>query len=341
MEHRRLGSAGAKVSTMCLGGMTFGLADDKSFMHRVGSDEATAHAILDRAVERGVNFVDVADVYGQDGLAERVLGNWLARPGNREKIVLATKFRFRMADGPNGTGASRLRISRACEASLRRLQTDRIDLYQTHMQDIEVEEEETLRALDDLVRAGKVVYTGCSNYAAYRMMDSAWTSRTEGLARFATLQANYSLVVRDLERELVPACRRLGMGILPYSPLAWGFLTGKFRRGQAPSEGTRLDKFKERWASYDNDRSWRILDAVDAVAKEIDATPAQVSIAWLLHKPGVTSVIFGARTTEQLDDNLRAAEVRLSPDQMKRLDDASKIELGYPYDFIARTQQIW
>src|ERR1700754_3111288 len=176
MKYRNLGASGVKVSSLCLGAMTFGEADEKSFMHKAGSDEATSHAVLDRAVAAGINFIDTADVYGQDGLSERVLGNWIASRGARDRIVLATKFRFTMGDGPNRSGASRYRIVRCVEDSLRRLKTDRIDLYQIHMQDVETPEHETLRALDDLVRQGKVLYVGCSNYAAYRLMNALWTS---------------------------------------------------------------------------------------------------------------------------------------------------------------------
>lgn len=341
MEYRRLGDSGVKVSTLCLGAMTFGEADATSFMHGVGADEETSHALIARALDQGVNFVDTADVYGQDGLAERVIGAWFAKSGRRDDLVLATKFRFRMDPGPNGTGASRRRIVAACEASLRRLNTDRIDLYQIHMQDLDTPEEETLRALDDLVHQGKVLYIGCSNYAAYRMVDSAWISRTQGLARFVTLQAQYNLVSRDLEREHVPACQRIGLGILPWSPLASGFLTGKFRRGQAPPAGSRLDTWKERQTAFDNERNWRILDALDAVGEEVGATPAAVALAWLLRKPAVTSVIFGARTVAQLDDNLAAASVTLSDAQVAALDAASHFEIGYPYEMIRRVQGAW
>src|SRR3954447_23698164 len=201
MKYKPLGRSGARVSSLCLGAMTFGEADEKSFMHKAGSDEQTAHAVMDRAVDAGINFIDTADVYGQDGLSERVLGNWLVARGSRDKLVLATKFRFTMGDGPNRSGASRYRIMKCVDDSLRRLRTDRIDLYQIHMQDITVPEDETVRALDDLVRAGKVVYLGCSNYAAYRLMRSLWLSRTQHRAAFVTLQAQYSLLVRDLERE--------------------------------------------------------------------------------------------------------------------------------------------
>jgi len=326
---------------LCLGAMTFGEADEKSFMHKVGSDEATAHDVLDRALAAGVNFIDTADVYGQDGLSERVLGNWIAARKSRDKIVLATKFRFTMGDGPNRSGASRYRIVKCCEDSLRRLKTDRIDLYQIHMQDITVPEEETLRALDDLIRAGKVVYIGCSNYAAYRLMDSMWLAKSHHLSRYVTLQAQYNLLVRDLEREHVPLCRETGMGILPWSPLAGGFLSGKFERGKPPQSGTRLGEKAERFARYDLERNWRILDAVRGVAKELGTSPSAVSLAWLLAKPQVTSVIFGARNAEQLDDNLQGAEIELTARQVDVLDQASAFELGYPYEFIKATQAKW
>jgi aryl-alcohol dehydrogenase-like predicted oxidoreductase len=341
MDYRKLGHAGVKVSSLCLGTMTFGEADEKSFMHGVGCDEETAFAIMRRALDAGVNFIDTADVYGQDGLSERVVGKWFARDGRRDDVVLATKFRFRMADGPNGTGASRRRIVRCVEDSLRRLQTDRIDLYQIHQQDIETPEEETLRALDDLVRAGKVLYLGASNYAAYRLAGSLWTSRTEHLERFVTLQAQYSLMVRDLDREHLPLCREWGMGLLAWSPLGAGFLSGKYRRGEPMLQGTRLAKFRERYAKFDNDRGWAIIDAVQTVARQCGATPAQVALAWVLARPETTSVIFGARSVAQLDDNLPAAKLRLPAEAVARLDEASAPDLGHPYDFLTRVQGRW
>ena len=243
MQYRNLGRSGVKVSTLCLGTMTFGEADENSFMHQVGCTEETAFAIMNRALDGGVNFFDTADVYGQDGLTERVIGRWFAKDRRRDEVVLATKFRFRMGEGPNGTGASRRRIREAVEASLRRLQTDRIDLYQIHGQDLDTPEEETLRALDDLVREGKVLYLGASNYTAYRLIESLWISDTHKLERFCALQMQYSLVVRDIEREFVPASVRHGLGIIPWSPLGGGFLTGKYRRDQpppaAPSQAVR------------------------------------------------------------------------------------------------------
>jgi aryl-alcohol dehydrogenase-like predicted oxidoreductase len=341
MEYRSLGNSGLKVPVLCLGAMTFGEADDQSFMHKVGCDEKTAFAIMSRALERGVGFIDTADVYGQDGLSERIVGAWLSEAKSRDRVVLATKFRFRMGEGPNSTGASRYRIVRTVEDSLRRLKTDRIDLYQIHMQDIDTPEEETLRALDDLVRAGKVLYIGASNYAAYRLADSQWISKTEHLHRFVSLQMQYSLLVRDLEREHVPLCRQFGLGILPWSPLAAGFLSGKYSKNQPPPAGVRLEKWKERFAGFDTERGWRTLDALNAIARERQTTPAAVALSWLLAKPMVTSVIFGARSLEQLDDNLKAAEVQLTPADVQTLDDASAVELGYPYQFMANIQKRW
>jgi len=341
MEYRNLGSSGVKVSALCLGAMTFGEADESSFMHKISADEKTSFEIMNRAVDAGINFIDTADVYGQDGLSERVIGNWFETDGRRDEVVLATKFRFTMGEGPNRSGASRYRIVKCVEDSLRRLKTDRIDLYQIHMQDITAPEDETLRALDDLVRAGKVLYLGCSNYAAYRLTDSLWISKTQHLERFVTLQAQYSLVVRDLEREHVPLCKKTGTGILPWSPLAGGFLTGKYRKGQQPPAGTRFDKWQERYQRFDTERHWRILDAVSAVAERSGATPAAVSLAWLLARPTVTSVIFGARTVDQLDANLAAVGLELSSEDLAQLDQASAIELGYPYEFLRGVQGSW
>jgi aryl-alcohol dehydrogenase-like predicted oxidoreductase len=341
MEYRKLGGAGVKVSNLCLGAMTFGEPDKGSMMHGIAADEETAHKLMDRAFAAGVNFLDTADVYGNDGLSENVVGRWLSASGKRNSMVVATKFRFGMGTGPNDRGGSRYHIVQAVEASLRRLQTDRIDLYQIHAQDPDVPEEETLRALDDLVAAGKVLYFGCSNYAAYRLADSLWLSRTNSWERFVTLQALYSLVDRSLEREHIPLCRKFDVGVLCYSPLAGGFLSGKIRRDQPPPPGSRLDKYRERLETLGNERGWRILDAVAAVAADVRATVSQVSLAWLLHKPQVSSVIFGARSLEQLDDNLGAAKLKLSPEQLARLDEASAFPLGYPYEFMKQISGRW
>jgi aryl-alcohol dehydrogenase-like predicted oxidoreductase len=341
MEYRSLGRSGLKVPVLCLGAMTFGEADDKSFMHKVGCDEKTSFAIMSRALERGVTFIDTADVYGQDGLSERVVGAWMTETRSRDRVILATKFRFRMGEGPNSTGASRYRIVRTVEDSLRRLRTDRIDLYQIHMQDLDTPEEETLRALDDLVTAGKVLYLGASNYTAYRLTDSLWISKSEHLHRFVALQMQYSLLVRDLEREHVPLCRQFGLGILPWSPLASGFLSGKYARNQAAPAGARLEKFKDRFASFDNDRGWATVDAVHEVARQKGTTVAAVAMAWLLAKDTVSSVIFGARSVEQLDDNLKAIDVKLTAEEVKVLEEASGFRPGYPYEFMANVQRRW
>ena len=341
MEYRKLGHSGLDVSTLCLGTMTFGEADENSFMHGVGATEETSFQIMDKALDAGINFFDTADVYGQDGLSERVIGKWFTARKRRDEVVLATKFRFRMRNGPNGTGASRRRIVEAVEASLRRLQTDRIDLYQIHMQDIDTPEQETLRALDDLVRAGKVLYIGASNYAAYRLTESVLTSQRLGLERFVSLQAQYSLLVRDIEREHVPACRAYGLGIIPWSPLAGGFLSGKYSKDQQPPPGSRFEKWKQRYDAFDKPRNWACIDAVRAVASECGSTPAAVSLAWLLRKPTVTSVIFGARDLAQLDDNLAAASLTLSDADLARLDEASAFDLGYPYAMIKNVQSRW
>jgi aryl-alcohol dehydrogenase-like predicted oxidoreductase len=341
MEYRRLGRSGTKVSTLCLGTMTFGPAPEGSMMHGADCDEKTSFQIMARALDAGINFFDCADVYGPDGLSERVLGKWFESAARRDEVVLATKCRFRTADGPLGTGASRRRIMRTCDDSLRRLKTDRIDLYQIHMQDIDTPEEETLRALDDLVRAGKVLYIGASNYAAYRLSDALWTSEVKNLERFVTLQTQYSLAVREIEREHVPLCRSHEVGLLPWSPLAGGFLSGKFRRNETLPEGTRLGASADRLVRFDNERGWAVIDVLCEVADGIGATPAQVALAWLLARPGVVSAIFGARSLDQLDDNLQAAEITLPDDAMARLTEASEPELIYPYNMFTRVQGAW
>ncbi len=341
MRYRSLGSTGTQVSALCLGAMTFGEADEKSMMHKVSSNEEESFAILDRALEAGINFVDTADVYGQDGLSERVFGKWLASRSARDRVVVASKGRFRMAAGPNGTGASRMRILRAIDASLTRLGTDRIDLYQIHMQDLRTPEEELMRALDDATRAGKIVYFGASNYAAYRLMESLWVADKRNLNRFVTLQAQYSLATRALEREHVPLCKKFGLGILPWSPLAGGLLSGKYRRNQAPPEGSRLAQWKTRYESFNTDRNWTIVEALASVAHDLGKTPSQVALAWLLARPVVSSVIFGARTLAQLEDNLGASELELSADAITRLDAASAPDLGYPYDMMKNVDGGW
>ncbi|MEM9456348.1 MAG: aldo/keto reductase [Myxococcota bacterium] len=341
MHTRKLGRSGLDVSCLCLGTMTFGEPDDSSFMHKVGVDAKSSHQILDRALDAGINFIDTANIYGQDGLTERLLGDWVVRGGRRDQVVLATKFGMRTSEGPNGAGASRYTIVKAVEDSLRRLRTDRIDLYQVHIQDLDTPEQELLRALDDLVRAGKILYIGASNYAAYRLVESLMLSRQLGLERFVTLQAQYSLICRDIEREHIPAARRHELGIIPWSPLANGFLAGKYVQGQPPPAGARLAQWSERYTSFDIPRNWAILAAVQAVAQARSVSPATVSLAWLLHQPVVCSVVIGTRSLEQLETNLQAATLELHADELAMLDEASRFEPGYPYRFLRRFQAGW
>ena len=225
-----------------------------------------------------------------------------------------------MSDGPNGSGASRYRIMKTVEDSLKRLKTDRIDLYQIHMQDMDTPEEETLRALDDLIHQGKVLYIGCSNYAAYRLVESLLTSEKHNLHKFVSLQAKYNLVERSLELEHIPACRKFGVGIIPWSPLAGGFLSGKYQKDQNPPEGSRLSRWQEQFGTLASEKNWRVVETMKKVANAHEATPAQTALAWLLTKPTVSSVIFGAKNMKQLEDNLKAAKLQLSPEAILELD---------------------
>jgi len=329
MDYRRLGDSGLKVSEIGLGCNNFGM--------RI--DQTATDAVIDAAIEHGVTFLDTADVNGGRGKSEEMIGH--ALKGKRQQVVLATKFAMPMGDAPDKRGGSRRYIMQAVEASLTRLQTDYIDLYQMHRPDPDTPIEETLSALDDLVTQGKVRYIGNSNYAGWQIADAEWTARTEHLNRFVSLQMQYSLVVRELEREHIPVCREFGMGVLPWSPLAAGFLTGKYTRSSPMPAGTRLTKWKDRFGRFANERGWRTIDALGVVAKEKGTTHSAVALAWLLTRPQVSSVIFGARSLEQLDDNLKAAELKLSPEDVKRLDDASAFEVGYPYDFMGGVQKRW
>jgi aryl-alcohol dehydrogenase-like predicted oxidoreductase len=334
MEHRSLGRSGLKVSVLSLGAMTFG--ESETFMKGVTSPDDEARRVFDRAVDAGMNLVDTANVYSE-GRSEELTGQWIQ--GKRDRVLLATKCRFPIGFGtrpvgPNEYGLSRKAILDSCEASLRRLRTDVIDLYQVHMQDGTVPIEETLRALDDLVTQGKVRYTGCSNYAGYRLTESLWAAEKHRTHRYESVQLQWSLAVRDAEREVVPACRAFGLGVLVWSPLARGFLSGKYRRGQQPPPGTRLESWKDSYKAYDSDRMWSLLDVVGKIAKEKSTTHAAVSLAWLLARREVSTIIVGARNVQQLDDNLRALEVKLDASDVKALDDASKPAWGYPYEFI-------
>ena len=340
MEHRQYGRSGLKLTALSLGAMTFGEA--KGFMKGVHADDAEARRVFDAALDAGIDTVDTANGYAE-GRSEELLGEWTR--GRRHAVTLATKCRFPTLGGtapmhPNEYGLSRQSIVWNCEQSLRRLQTDYIDLYQVHMQDGSAPIEETLRALDDLQRAGKVRYVGCSNYTGYRLTESLWAADRRGLARYEGIQLQWSLTARDCERELIPAARAFGLGVLVWSPLGRGFLTGKYRKGQPPPAGTRLEAWKDSWAMTATDQNWRTLEALEKVAKAHDTTPAAAALAWLLHKPEVSSVIVGARNVSQLQDNLRCLQVKLSAQEMAELDGVSAPAWGYPYNFIG-TREPW
>jgi len=328
MEYRFMGRTGLKVSELCLGTQTFGW----------GADEPRAHALADRFVEAGGNFFDTSNIYNQ-GQSETMLGNWLKRRGSRSQLVVATKVFFPAGEGPNDTGLSRKHIFDQIDASLQRLQTDYVDLYQMHCWDASTPLEETLRALDDLVRVGKVRYVGASNYTPSQLTRAIMLSQMNGWARFDCSQPEYSLLVRSTEWELLPLCRSEGIGVICWSPLAGGWLSGKYRRGQTPPPESRVGR-ADRWDDLpeqrESDRTWQIVDALIEVGQTRGATPAQVALNWLLQQPGVTAPILGARTLEQLEDNLGSVGWALSADEMAELNAASEIPLPSPYSFIAR-----
>ncbi|MFW5943136.1 MAG: aldo/keto reductase [Chloroflexota bacterium] len=318
MEYRYLGRTGLQVSTICMGTMQFGWS----------TEEAAAHKILSRAVDLGCNFIDTADVYSRwvegnpGGVAEEIIGNWLQKSDvRREDVIVATKVRGVMSDDPNDQGLSRHHIMNAVEASLRRLQTDYIDLYQMHYYDQHTPLQETLRALDDLVRAGKVRYIGVSNYPAWRLMKSLWVSDVNGFVRFDSLQPHYNLVHRaEFERELQPLCLDQGLGVIPYSPLGGGFLTGKYRRDEPLPASDRAEGIKKR---YMNDQGFDAVEKLEEIAGGHGATVAQTAIAWVLANPAVTSAIIGANSLEQLEDTLKGAEIDLSEEEKEALDETT------------------
>ena len=329
MEYRYMGRTGLRVSELCLGAMTFGRE----------STEEESFRMLNRFVEAGGNFIDTADVYSR-GLSETILGKWL-KGKHRDDFVIATKVRFPMGEGANDFGLSRKHILAGVEASLRRLDTDYIDLYQVHMWDPNTPLEETLGTLDTLVKSGKVRYIGASNYAGYQLQRAVDISLQNGWEPFSCLQPLYNLLDRSIEWEILPVCERHGIGVIPWSPLRGGWLSGKYRRGmQAPPPNTRVEdatKFgwSESWDAYNNERTWSILDALFAVAEAAGKTPAQVALRWLLEKPLVTAPIIGARTLKHLEDNLGAVGWRLSPELIERLDQVSQMDLVYPYNQMA------
>ncbi len=321
MEQRTLGRAGVKASSLCMGTMQFGWT----------ANEKTSFDVLDAAYDAGINFIDTADIYSRwidgnpGGVSESIIGKWLRKnPEKRAQIILATKVRGRMGDGPNDEGLSRKHIFSAVEESLRRLGTDYLDLYQVHWPDEGTEIEETLRALDDLVRDGRVLYIGCSNFSAWRLVESLWTSDRCKLTSFVSLQPHYNLVHRDeFERELEDVCLKFGIGVIPYSPLAGGFLTGKYASDQTPPEGSR-GAMSDRIQTYLKDpHSLSTLEVVKQIALERKKSPSQVALRWLISRPAVVSAIIGPRDLKQLEDNLGSLTVELTDEDMQRLDEGS------------------
>jgi len=317
MEYRRMGRSGLKVSEICLGTMTFG--------H--GTDQAEANRIVDLARDAGVNFFDTANTYG-DGNSEIMLGN--ALKGKRRDAIVATKFFNPVGKGPNDSGMSRVHIMQAVDDSLQRLQMEYIDLYYIHHVDTQTPLEEMLRALDDLVRMGKVRYTACSNYEAWRLMEALWISDSKDLARFECYQPQYSLVVRDIEEEIIPVCQLKGLGVVVWSPLAGGFLAGKYQPGERSASGTRSEEgwaYPERYFAASADDSLAVLLKV---AEELGRSPAQVALRWVLEQPAITSAIIGARTVAQARDNMLAGGWTLPADALQRLNEVSKLPARYP-----------
>jgi aryl-alcohol dehydrogenase-like predicted oxidoreductase len=331
MEYRYLGRTGLKVSELCLGTMLFGGA----------TDEQTAHRMLDRFVEAGGTFIDTADVYGA-GASEEIVGRWLAGR-SRDDLVIATKAYGDMGPGPNDGGAGRKHLLAAVEASLRRLGTDYLDLYQIHVYDDATPIEETLATLDGLVRSGKVRFVGASNYAGFQLQKSLDLARQYGWEPFACLQPLYNLLDREAEWDLVPICLAEGVGLIPWSPLRGGWLTGRYRRDMAaPPAGSRVDAdpdgggWPEAWQTYAHERTWDVIDVLVEVAEQTGRSPAQVALRWLLQRPAVTAPIIGARTLEQLEDNLGAAGTPLDAEHLDRLTAVSERPQPYPFGLLTR-----
>ncbi len=322
MKYRALADTGVYVSELCLGAMTFG-GKGQIWETIGGMGQTEVDAMVGRALDAGINFVDTANVYAT-GESETMTGK--ALKGRRHEVVLATKVRGRMGEGPNDVGLSRLHIMRSAEASLKRLGTDYIDLYQIHRSDPVTNIEDTLRALDDLVRQGKVRYIGCSNLWAWQVMQALGTSDAMGLERFKCTQSYYSLAGREIERDLIPLIEDQGLGLLPWSPLAGGFLSGKFTRDNE-GEGRRAS-FD--FPPVDKEKGYDIVDVMKKIAAERGATVAQVALAWVLANDAVTSVIIGARNLKQLDDNIGAVDVELTDEDLDALDKVSAIPLAYP-----------
>jgi len=327
MQYKTLGDTGLLVSTLCFGTMTF--HGGEGFWKAIGTvNQAGADELIQASVAAGINFFDTADVYS-DGESEKILGQSLKNLNiARKDVVIATKVFGRVGPGRNDVGASRGHIMDAIEASLKRLQTSHIDLYQIHGNDTVTPIEETLRALDALVTQGKVRYIGCSNWQAWKIAKALGISQFKNLARFDTLQAYYSIAGRDLERDIVPLLEAEKTGLLVWSPLAGGLLSGKFSRENQKPEGSRRSEFD--FPIVDKERTWKILDVMQPIAKTHGCSPARVSLAWLLTKPVVTSVIIGAKRLDQLQDNIAAVDLRLTADEIKQLDAVSALPPEYP-----------
>jgi aryl-alcohol dehydrogenase-like predicted oxidoreductase len=327
MQYKTLGNTGLLVSKLCFGTMTF--HGGQSFWRAVGTvDQAGADQLVKACIDSGINFFDTADVYSE-GESEKALGQSLKNLNiARKDVVIATKVFGRVGPGRNDVGASRGHIMDAIDASLKRLQTDYIDLYQIHGNDSITPVEETLRALDTLVSQGKVRYIGCSNWQAWKIAKALGISEFKNLARFDTLQAYYSIAGRDLEREIVPLLDSEKVGLLVWSPLAGGLLSGKFSRENQKPEGTRRSEFD--FPIVDKERTWKILDVIAPIAQAHNCSAARISLAWLLAKPVVTSVIIGAKRLDQLEDNLAAVDVKLSDEELRQLDAVSTLPLEYP-----------
>lgn len=329
MRYKLLGRTGLYVSELCLGAMTFGGRGIWKAIGTLGQSETDA--IVGRALEAGINFIDTANVYGE-GESERLVGQALL--GKRQDVVLATKVRGRVGPGPNQVGLSRGHIMQQIDESLKRLQTDYIDLYQIHGFDPVTPLDETMRALEDVVRAGKVRYIGCSNLAAWQIMKANGLADKHDTTRFETLQAYYSLAGRDLERELVPLLKDQNMGLMVWSPLAGGFLSGKYTRENQSVEGSRRTEFD--FPPVNKESAYGIIEVLAEIGKDHDASVARVALAWLLHQPVVTSIIIGAKTLDQLNDNLQAPEVSLSAAELERIDKVSALKPEYPGWMLAR-----
>ena len=321
-----LGRSGLRVSPFCLGAMTFGQE------WGLGSDVAESRTVIDAYLDRGGNFIDTANIYNH-GHSEKILGDHLgANPAKRDRVVIATKFMGNMYPGdPNGGGGGRKALVNACEHSLRRLQTDHIDLYWMHFWDRHTPIDETMRALDDLVRAGKVLHLGFSDTPAWKCVQAQYEAIFRSWTPLIALQIEYSLLERTVEGDLLPMAREMGLGVTPWSPLKGGILTGKYTRDNHPKPGEGRYKQDSR---YLTERTYRIVDTLSAIGKEHNASPAQVALAWVQNRPGVASTIIGARTLKQLEDNFKALDLRLSEAQTKALDEVSASALAFPHDFL-------